>query len=59
MTAVQLVAGYAAIANGGIMVTPHVVAGWTDAGGTYHPTVLPEGERIMKAADRAAPWSGC
>ncbi len=48
VTAVQLVAGYAAIANGGIMVTPHVIAGWTDSNGTYRPTVLPEGERIMK-----------
>ncbi len=48
VTAVQLVAGYAAIANGGTMVTPHVIAGWTDANGTYHPTVVPQGERIMK-----------
>jgi cell division protein FtsI/penicillin-binding protein 2 len=48
VTAVQLVAGYAAIANGGVMVTPHVIAGWTDANGTYHATALPEGERIMK-----------
>ncbi len=48
VTAVQLVAGYAAIANGGVMVTPHVIAGWTDANGTYHPTARPEGERIMK-----------
>lgn len=48
VTAVQLVAGYAAIANGGTMVTPHVVAGWTDANGTYHPKQLATGERIMK-----------
>ena len=48
VTAVQLVAGYAAIANGGVMVTPHVIAGWTDANGSYHPTAGPEGERIMK-----------
>lgn len=48
VTATQLVAGYAAIANGGTMVTPHVVAGWTDASGTYHPTPLPKGERVMR-----------
>ena len=48
VTATQLVAGYAAIANGGTMVTPHVVAGWTDSSGTYHPTPLPKGERVMR-----------
>jgi len=48
VTAVQLVAGYAAIANGGTMVTPHVVAGWTDPGGTYQAVSHPAGERIMK-----------
>ncbi len=50
VTAAQLVAGYAAIANGGTMVTPHVIAGWTDGNGTYHPTRQPQGERIMKPA---------
>ena len=48
VTAVQLVAGYAAIANGGTMVTPHVVAGWTDASGTYHATPIQKGERVMR-----------
>jgi cell division protein FtsI (penicillin-binding protein 3) len=48
VTAAQLVAGYAAIANGGTMVTPHVVAGWTDGSGTYHATPLPNGERVMR-----------
>lgn len=48
VTAIQLVAGYAAIANGGTMVTPHVIAGWTDTDGTEHTTPLPAGERIMK-----------
>jgi len=43
VTAVQLVAGYAAIANGGTMVTPHVVAGWTDSSGTYHATPVQNG----------------
>jgi membrane carboxypeptidase/penicillin-binding protein len=28
VTAMRLVAGYAAIGNGGELVTPHVLAGW-------------------------------
>lgn len=48
VTAVQLVAGYAAIANGGTMVTPHVIAGWTGPDGVYHPTEIHQGERIMR-----------
>jgi len=48
VTAVQLVAGYAAIANGGTLVTPHVVAGWTDSSGTYHTTPIKTGERVMR-----------
>jgi cell division protein FtsI/penicillin-binding protein 2 len=48
VTAVQLAAGYAAIGNGGVLVTPHVVAGWTTPDGTYHATEQPEPERIMR-----------
>jgi cell division protein FtsI/penicillin-binding protein 2 len=48
VTAVQLVAGYAAIANGGTQVTPHVIAGWTTPDGTYHPVEHPGGERLMR-----------
>ena len=48
VTAVQLVAGYSAIANGGTLVTPHVIAGWTGPDGVYHATDVPEGERIMR-----------
>jgi stage V sporulation protein D (sporulation-specific penicillin-binding protein) len=48
VTAVQLVAGYAAIANGGTQVTPHVIAGWTSPDGTYHPVEQPPGERLMR-----------
>jgi cell division protein FtsI/penicillin-binding protein 2 len=47
ITAVQLVRAYAAIANGGTLVTPHVVAGWTDHSGEYHPAELPEATRVM------------
>ncbi len=48
VTAVQLVAGYSAIANGGTLVTPHVIEGWTGPDGVYHATDVPEGERIMR-----------
>lgn len=48
LTAVQLVAGYAAFANGGNLVTPHVVEGWTDPDGTYHAADQPPSERIMR-----------
>lgn len=49
LTAIQLVAGYAAFANGGLLVRPHVVAGWTDADGVAHDAVQPPPERIMRA----------
>ena len=48
LTAVQLAAGYAAFANGGLLVTPHVVDGWTDADGTSHEAQAPPAERIMR-----------
>ena len=48
LTPIQLVTGYAAFANGGMLVTPHVVAGWTDADGTYHQADQPAPERIMR-----------
>lgn len=48
VTAIQLAAGYAAIANGGTQVSPHVIAGWTTPDGTYHPVEQPPGERVMR-----------
>jgi cell division protein FtsI/penicillin-binding protein 2 len=48
LTAVQLASGYAAFANGGMLVTPHVVAGWTDAAGVYHDAQQPPPERVMR-----------
>ena len=48
LTAVQLAAGYAAFANGGTLVTPHVIAGWTDPDGTEHEAQQPPGERIIR-----------
>jgi cell division protein FtsI (penicillin-binding protein 3) len=48
LTAVQLAAGYASFANGGLLVTPHLVEGWTDPDGTFHATEQPPAERIMQ-----------
>jgi cell division protein FtsI/penicillin-binding protein 2 len=48
LTVVQLAAGYAAFANGGTLVTPHVVEGWTDPDGTYRAAEQPPGERILR-----------
>src|SRR3989337_3489451 len=44
----QLIAGYAAIANGGTLVTPHLIAGWTGPDGVYHEADVAPGERTMR-----------
>jgi cell division protein FtsI/penicillin-binding protein 2 len=48
VTVLQMAAAYAAIANGGQLVTPHVVAGSTGADGTFTPRSLPEFEQVMR-----------
>jgi cell division protein FtsI/penicillin-binding protein 2 len=48
VTALQLAAGYSAFANGGMLVTPHIVDGYTDAAGAYHQVEPAAGERIMR-----------
>ena len=53
LTPIQLVAGYASFANGGSLVTPHVVAGWTDPDGSFRESTRPPAERIMRAETAA------
>lgn len=48
VTTMQLAAGYAAIGNGGSLVTPHLVTGWTTPDGNYHEAEQPAPERIMR-----------
>jgi cell division protein FtsI/penicillin-binding protein 2 len=48
VTAMQLAAGYAAIGNGGELVTPHVVSGWTTPDGVAHQAAPPAPQRIMR-----------
>jgi cell division protein FtsI/penicillin-binding protein 2 len=48
VTVVQMAAAYAAIANGGQLVTPHVISGWTASDGTFTPKPLPEPEQVMR-----------
>ncbi len=44
VTPIQMASAYAALANGGILRTPHIVAAVNG-----HPTELPRGHRIMSA----------
>ena len=53
VTVVQLARGYAAIANGGLLVTPHVLAGWTTPDGQAHQPDLPQPVRVMRAETAA------
>jgi cell division protein FtsI/penicillin-binding protein 2 len=48
VTALQLIAGYAAIGNGGTLVTPHVVSAWTGPDGELTTANVEPGERIMR-----------
>ena len=47
VTALQLAVGYAAIANGGTLLEPYVVAGWTDPQGVFHETAPTAVRRVM------------
>lgn len=47
VTAVQMADVYATIANGGVRVTPTIVAGHTTPSGRYVPAPTPSGHRII------------
>ncbi len=48
-TAVQMASVYATIANNGIRVQPTIVAGTTNANGTFSPAPKPPSRRVIKA----------
>ncbi|HEY9244636.1 MAG TPA: penicillin-binding protein 2 [Streptosporangiaceae bacterium] len=49
VTAVQMASVYATIANGGIRVSPTIVAGTTNAAGQYVPSQKQAGHRVIQA----------
>ncbi|WP_034648168.1 penicillin-binding protein 2 [Cellulomonas sp. HZM] len=53
VNAIQATQVYATIANGGVRVQPHVIAGWTAADGTYTPAAKAGTTRVVskKTAD--------
>jgi cell division protein FtsI (penicillin-binding protein 3) len=50
VTAVQMASVYATIANGGVRVTPSIVAGTTNASGQFVPSATPASRRVIKAS---------
>jgi cell division protein FtsI (penicillin-binding protein 3) len=49
VTTLQTTGVYAALANGGLLAPPHLVAGTRDPDGTFHPTELAEPRRVVSA----------
>jgi cell division protein FtsI (penicillin-binding protein 3) len=49
VTPLQIVDAYAAIANGGVAETPHLVAATVAPGGQEHPVRVPAGHRVLPA----------
>lgn len=47
VTALQATSVFATFGNGGLRVTPHLVAGTTPAGGSFTPSVQPAGVRAV------------
>jgi cell division protein FtsI (penicillin-binding protein 3) len=45
---------FATIANNGVLVHPHVVAGYTDATGSYHSAPIDAGTRVVSSATASA-----
>jgi len=50
VTALQTASVYATIANGGVRVTPNVIAGVTDDKGAFTPSARPSSRRVIKPA---------
>jgi cell division protein FtsI (penicillin-binding protein 3) len=48
VTALQVASVYATIADGGVRVTPNIVAGTTDDKGTLTPSARPSSRRVIK-----------
>jgi len=48
VTAIQMTSVYATIANGGVRVQPTLVAGTTDAAGTFTPAHPPASRRVIR-----------
>ena len=49
VTAIQVASVYATVANGGVRVTPQLVAGTIDPSGHRHPSAAPERHRVIGA----------
>jgi cell division protein FtsI (penicillin-binding protein 3) len=49
VTALQVASVYATVANGGVRVTPQLIAGTIDADGHRHPSARPERHRVISA----------
>jgi len=50
VNALQAAQVYATIANGGVRIPPHVIAGTTDDSGTFTPAEQPAGTRVVSEA---------
>lgn len=47
VTAVQAASVFATVANGGVRVNAHLIAGWTDPDGNYHREAAPASTRVI------------
>lgn len=50
VTALQAASVYQTIANGGVRVTPHLIAGWTAPDGTFTPAATAVSQQVVSAA---------
>jgi cell division protein FtsI (penicillin-binding protein 3) len=54
VTPLQILDAYSAVANGGVSVSPHLVASTIGAGGDEHAVASPPGRRLLDAATVSA-----